>query len=122
MAEQEAAQHMLGTIPNTLKNSAGTPTTVPNGLLSLGTTANATRFTNTIGSLGVNAAAGGTYDGMAVKVGFDDLRTLRHSLHPTYRANAKFLIGSDLEVELSSIKDNYGRYLWALNKLQPVLQ
>lgn len=115
MAEQEAGQHMLGTIPNTMTSSAGSPTTVPNGLLSLATAAGATRFTNTIGELGVNTAAGGTYDGAAVQVGFDDLRTLKHSLHTAYRSAAVFLIGSDLEVELASIKDSYGRYLWALN-------
>jgi HK97 family phage major capsid protein len=87
--------------------------------LSMSQTANATRFTNVIGSLGVNTAVGGSFgptgSAVTLKVGFDDLRVLKHSTHPSYWAKSKFIMSPDTVLELASVKDQFGNYLWALN-------
>ncbi|WP_158235386.1 phage major capsid protein [Caulobacter sp. FWC2] len=111
LAELEAQEHLLGTTQNTIKYGP-TPTAVlvNSGLLTLGVSANANRFTNDVGKLG------GVMSAANKAVTFDDLIKLQASLHSNYSGNAKYLFGSELETQLFTLKDGNGNYVWALNQ------
>ncbi|MCP4141335.1 MAG: phage major capsid protein, partial [Chloroflexi bacterium] len=72
--------------------ATGTGTAQPNGLMTAGT-------------VGVTAAATGAFT-------LGEMRSLKHSVDPAYRANAKWVFNDTTLLALKGLSDSEGRPLW----------
>ena len=85
----------------------GTGTTQPTGLL----TALSLNGVTPVVASGSSENSGGTETG-ANSVGYKDLVNLEHSVDPSYRRNAKFMLNDNVLASIKKILDKFGRPLW----------
>jgi HK97 family phage major capsid protein len=79
----------------------------PTGLL----TALAANGVTPVIATGSSESTGGTQTG-ANSIGYSDLVNLEHSVDPSYRRNAKFMLNDNVLASIKKIIDKFGRPLW----------
>jgi HK97 family phage major capsid protein len=87
----------------------GTGGTQPTGLL----TALAANGVTPVVAAGANANSGLSGDTGANSIGYQDLVNLEHSVDPSYRRNAKFMLSDNALASIKKILDKFGRPLWS---------
>lgn len=103
IGEKESEMFIKGTVNNTM--DAGN---VPCGIAALTPyTTSVDRFTNEETKLA------GVVSATADAVTFDDVIKLRQSLHSKYAASGRYLMASETETSLITIKDDNGNYIWS---------
>jgi HK97 family phage major capsid protein len=85
----------------------GTGSGQPTGLL----TALAINGVTPVVASGSSETTGGTQTG-ANSIGYSDLVNLEHSVDPSYRRNAKFMLNDNVLSSIKKILDKFGRPLW----------
>jgi HK97 family phage major capsid protein len=85
----------------------GTGTGQPTGLL----TALAANGVTPVIAQGSSESTGGSQTG-ANSIGYSDLVNLEHSVDPSYRRNAKFMLNDNVLASIKKILDKFGRPLW----------
>jgi HK97 family phage major capsid protein len=85
----------------------GTGVNQPTGLL----TALAANGVTPVVAAGSSETTGGTQTG-ANSIGYSDLVNLEHSIDPSYRRNAKFMLNDNVLSSIKKIIDKFGRPLW----------
>jgi HK97 family phage major capsid protein len=80
----------------------------PEGVLTAIAASGATPVT----AVGSAANSGGSEDGTN-SIGYADLVQLEHSVDPSYRRNAKYMLHDNTLGQLKKILDKFGRPLWA---------
>lgn len=72
-----------------------------------------TRGTGSSQPQGIRSAAANGYTAtLAAAIALDDVKELIHSVDPSYRAQAEFMVHDDTVKAVSKIKDGEGRYMW----------
>lgn len=86
----------------------GTGSAQPTGLL----TALAANGVTPVVAAGSSESTGGAQTG-ANSIGYSDLVNLEHSVDPSYRRNAKYMLSDNALSVIKKIIDKFGRPLWA---------